>query len=95
MRERGSARRYYPKDLLRENTTIGKKKLHVMKYTISDHSRLPVEIKYAMYLYFPDYTKLPRNYCIFLIGDVFKINDTEFNTDLTVINKVIESYQHE
>ena len=66
-----------------------------MKYTISDLSRVPMEIKYAMYLYFPDYNKQPKKYNIFLIGDVLKIKNTEYATDLTVINKVIESYEHD
>ena len=93
MRARGSTRSYYLKDVSRERTIIGKKKLYVMKYTISDLSRVPTEIKYAMYLNFPNYSKQPKDYYIFLVGDVSKINNTPFATDLTVINKVIESYE--
>ncbi len=93
MRTRGSTRSYFLKDLSREKTIIGGKILHVMKYTISDHSHVPMEIKYAMYLYFPNYTKQPRTYYIFLIGDDLKIKNTLYDTDLTVINKVIDSFE--
>jgi hypothetical protein len=53
IRERGATRSYYLKDLSKEVTTIGGKKLHVMNYTITDRSRIPMDIKYAMYLYLP------------------------------------------
>ena len=93
MRERGSTRSYFLKDLSRGTTTIGRKRLHVMKYTISDHNRVPMEIKYAMYLYFPNYTKQTRTHYIFLVGDVFKINNIPYATDLTVVDTVIDSFE--
>lgn len=93
MRKRGSTRSYWLKGISREKTIIGKKKLHVMKYTITDHSHVPMEIKYAMYLFFPNYSKQPKSYYIFLVGDVSKINNTPYATDLTVVDTVIDSFE--
>lgn len=95
MREQGSVKSYFLKEISRENTIIGNKKIHVMKYTISDYRRVPLEIKYAYYLYFPNYEKYPKRYYSFSIADIFKETisgiTVEFETDLNVINKVIES----
>ena len=46
-----------------------------------------------MFLYFPNYTKQPGTYYIFLIGDNLKIRNALYVTDLTIINKVIDSFE--
>jgi len=69
------------------------KKLHVMRYTIADRSlRVPLERKYVMYLYLPPDLPQKRAFYLFLIGDTSKIGGTEYETDLTQIRPVIESF---
>lgn len=94
MRERGMTRSYTLHDVVRDVTTIAGKKLHVMSYTIADRStRVPFEMKYAMYLYLPPDLPQKRAFYLFLIGDMYKFGGTVYETDLTQIRPVIESFQ--
>ena len=93
MRERGAMRSYTLKDLSKEVTMIGEKKLHVMSYTITDHSRIPMEIKYAMYLYLPPDLRQKRVFYGFLIGEPYKIRESVYETNLTKIHSVISSFK--
>ncbi len=93
MRERGATRSYTLKDPSKEVTMVGGKKLHVMSYTIKDHSRVPMEIKYTMYLYLPSDLKQKRVFYGFLIGEPYKIRESVYETDLTKIHSVISSFQ--
>ena len=93
MRERGTTRSYALHDVVRDVTTIAGKKLHVMRYTIADRSlRVPLERKYEMYLYLPPDLPQKRAFYMFLIGDTSKIGGTAYETDLTQIYPVIESF---
>jgi len=93
IRERGATRSYNLKDLSKEVTTIGGKKLHVMNYTITDHSRIPMDIKYAMYLYLPPDLRQKRVFYGFWIGEPSKIRESVYETDFTKIHSVISSFQ--
>ncbi len=93
MRERGTMRSYTLHDVVRDVTIVAGKKLHVMRYTIADRSlRVPLERKYEMYLYLPPDLPQKRAFYMFLIGDTSKIGGTEYETDLTQIYPVIESF---
>jgi hypothetical protein len=93
IRERGATRSYYLKDLSKEVATIGGKKLHVMNYTITDRSRIPMDIKYAMYLYLPPDLRQKKVFHGFWIGEPSRIRDTVYETDFTKIDSVISSFQ--
>ena len=93
IRERGVTRSYYLKDLSKEVTTIGGKKLHVMNYTITDRSRIPMDIKYAMYLYLPPDLRQKKVFYGFWIGEPSKISESVYETDFTKIDSVISSFQ--
>ena len=95
MRERGSKRSYLIKDIEYYKKTIRNKKIHVMKYIISDHSKVPMEIGYLMHLYFPNYTRDPKTYYVFLIGDVVMAEGVRYSSGTTVIDKIIDSFQRE
>lgn len=93
VRERGATRSYSLKELSKEVTTIGGKKLHVMNYTITDRSRIPMEIKYAMYLYLPPDLRQKRVFYGFVIGEPSKIREAVYETDFTKIHSVISSFR--
>jgi len=93
IRERGATRSYYLKDLSKEVTTIGGKKLHVMNYTITDRSRIPMDIKYGMYLYLPPDLRQKKVFYGFWIGEPSKISESVYETDFTKIDSVISSFQ--
>ena len=93
MRERGASRSYTLKDLSRGFTTIDEKKLHVMSYAITDRSgAVPLEIKYAMYLYLPPDIKQEKDFYAFLISDTYKVGASAYEADLTRIDPIISSF---
>ena len=93
IRERGATRSYYLKELSKEVTTIAGKKLHVMNYTITDRSRIPMDIKYSMYLYLPPDLRQNKVFYGFWIGEPSKISESVYETDFTKIHSVISSFQ--
>jgi hypothetical protein len=94
MRERGATRSYTPTRLSREVTDIAGKRLYLMSYTMIDRGHaVPMEFKYAMYLYFPPNLKQKRTYYNFIIGEISKIMENTYETDLTIIESVIESFR--
>jgi hypothetical protein len=93
MRERGATRSYYLKELSKEVTTIGGKKLHVMNYTITDRSRIPMDIKYALFLYLPPNLRQKKVFYGFWIGEPSKIRESVYETDFTKIHSVIGSFE--
>ena len=93
MRERGASRSYILKDLSRGFTTIDEKKYHVMSYSITDRSgAVPLEFKYAMYLYLPPDIKHEKDFYAFLISDAYKVGASAYEADLTRIRPVISSF---
>ena len=93
MTERGATRSYSLSNLSKEVTTIDGKRLYVMSYTITDRSKaVPIEIKYAMYLYLPPNFAQRWIFYGFLIGQAQKIGGTAHETDLTRIGPVINSF---
>jgi hypothetical protein len=93
-RERGVVRSYSLKDLSKDVVTIGEKKLHVMKYTVSDRTPVPMEIECAFYLYLPPELKMNRVFYAFRIADVLSIRELVYATDMKLIEYVIDSFQY-
>ena len=80
---RGATRSYAPGKISRGIETYGEKRLYVMRYAITDHSRgFPIEVMYATCVYLPPNAKETRRVYLFIVG---KVRNAAMSADANVL----------
>ena len=95
--DRGRSRSYAPSGITKELLLVGGKRVHVMRYSITQEggsaSREPLVMKYAMYIYLPANWNQSAIFYVFVIGAPQKIGEITYDPKLGEIDPVIASFQ--
>src|SRR5436190_15066642 len=97
MRDRGLSRSYTPSGLTRGVIVVSGKKVHVMRYSVTQLGLQPplnpLVMKYVMYLYLPENWKEAKRWYTFVIGAPQQMGGTNSAPTLTEIDSVIAAFQ--